>query len=94
MADVVSEWVAAGESECSHLPLGPSPPGIGEDGADDALGAGVAWRGHFRHAAVWLAGVIGLGLWVRQAQVKIVKKKVSLYIYMEVRYNTKDKQIQ
>lgn len=35
-----------------HLSLCPSPPGIREDGADDALGAGVARRGHFRDATV------------------------------------------
>lgn len=47
----------------SHLSLRSSPPGVREDRADDTLGAGVACWCHLWDAAVWLAGVVGLGLW-------------------------------
>lgn len=56
---------------CSHLSLRSPPPGVGEDGADGALGAGVARRRHLRHAAVRLAGVVGLGLCGEDAHAKV-----------------------
>lgn len=62
----------------SHLSLRSSPPGIREDGADNTLRSGVAWCCHFWYAAVWLAGVIGLGLWIMVTKDKTNKHKEAL----------------
>lgn len=72
----------------SHLSLRSSPPGIGEDGADNTLRSGVAWCRHFWYAAVWLAGVIGLGLWIMVTQTNKHKEALLSFSIMVLRVHS------